>query len=639
MKPVFFTACTLLVLLACDPKSKPETTSYTQTDFKPETAADSIEVRIAPDHDYPHPEVITVYDKLNFGNGYNSTTGKTYFGVMEFAGSESDIELMAGAKGNRGEVTMEILESKEDLKKSLNVTAEAELDMIIYGITSKNSLKLKTVQDTEFSDFSQHAVIKARYVNEPLVLINPRVKQELIDLAQSDPETFIRTCGDMFVSRIYTGGELYSVFSLSSQDSNEKTQNELFFKSANTYLTTSFTASIDASTVNEKIKNTKNIKTSVITEGGGRTPDGLELTDYLKYAADFKEQVGADQRAVILYVELSPYESIAGFPKLDFSKIRVVQKQFLDLATNLVSSMTEDKNTAEFVAAHTELFTDEDSAQSQAVIANYPENKNLLARLIADCRADPDYCDFKDLQVFAEYEPYNPQIDFPEWQGEQTTLPLKEASGWVTLTENTQDGRILSINGDFELRQNTTDSPDCRALVYRQEIIPFGQQMTEEGGFWWWQNAVYRSVFLRFWYPYYEVRYLSLETGDVVKTFNYSGPVQVEPNKKVQIRLRNPDAELVYKSGSKYNPIGEKAEKQLKYKRTPRMTIVENCDPALKVTAVIAAKNAKPKAHVNSNLMTSVAAEPRRALPSIKWPEKEADTNAVPLIITYGQTK
>ncbi len=635
MKPVFLTSCGLLLILGCNPKSQQETAAFTQTDFKPETTADSIEVRTAPDPDYPHPEVLTVYEKLNFGNGYNSTTGKTFFGVIEFAGSNSDIELMAGARGNRGEVSLEILESKEDLKKSLNVTAEAELDMIIYGITSKNSLKLKTVRETEFSDFSQHAVIKARYVNEPLVLINPRVKKEWIDLAKSDPETFMRTCGDMFVSRIYTGGELYSIFSLSSQDSNEKTQNELFFKSANSYLTTSFTASIDAKTVNEKIKKTKNIKTSIITEGGGRTPDGLELTDFLKYAADFKEQVGADQRAVILYVELSPYESIAGFPRLDFSKIRVVQKQFLDLATNLVSSITEDKNTAEFVAAHTELFTDEDIEQGARVVGNYSESRNLLARLIADCRADPDYCDLKDLQVFAEYEPYNPEIDFPEWKGEQTILPLKEASGWVTLTEDTQDGRILSINGDFELRRNTADSPDCRAPVYHQEIIPFGQQMTKEAGFWFWQNAQYRDVFLRFWYPYYEVRYLSLETGDVVRNFNYTGPVQVEPNKKVQIRLQNPDAEMVYKSGNQYLSIGLKAEKQMKYNRTPRMTIVEHCDPALKVTAVIAARDAKPTDSKASAPLLTSKREVRKARPEVLVPKKEADTNAVPLIITY----
>lgn len=637
MKPAILLL--LAVFIACNPTHKSDNPAPENTTFTPQTAADSIEVRQTPDPDYPHPQVLTVYDKLNFGNGYNSTTGKTFYGVMEFAGSEQDIELMAGARGNRGEVTMEILESKEDLKKSLNITAQAELDLMIYGVSSKNSLKLKTVQETEFSDFSQHAVIKARYVNEPLVLINPRVKQELIDLAKADPETFMRTCGDMFVSRIYTGGELYSVFSLSSQDSNEKTQNELFFKSANTYLTTSFTASIDAKTVDEKIKNTKNIKTSIITEGGGRTPDGLELSDFLKYAADFKEQVGSDQRAVILYVELSPYENIAGFPKLDFSKIRVVQKQFLDLASNLVTSLTEDRNTADFVQQHTELFSEEDVNQSEEVIRIYPQSKNLLARLIADCRADPDYCNRKDLEVFADYESYNPEIDFPEWQGEQTPLPLNPDAGWVTVSENTQDGRILSINGDFELRRDTSDSPDCRAPVYHQEIIPFGQQMTQEAGFWFWQNAQYRDVFLKFWYPYYEVRYISLETGAVVRSFNYSGPVTVEDNKKVQLRLHNPDAQIVYKSGSKYVPIGIKAEKQLKYNRTPRMTVVENCNAALKLTAIIAPKDAKPTDLKASGPLLATEGQVIKARPELDWPKKEADTNAVPLIITYTKTR
>lgn len=589
MKVITLLSLLLLLLNSCQPpvENQPQ---------EPEILSrqDSLLYRSSPDPDVVHPTVIRVYDKLNFGNGYNSTTGEEYFGVLNFEGTQVSTELTANARGNRGSVTMEILESKDQLKESLNITAKADLDLKIFGVTSNNSLKVSTFQDTEFSEFQQNAVLKAHYVNEPLVLINPTVKEELVQLARSDPETFMRTCGDMFVSRIYTGGQLYALFSLNSRDTNEKKQNELFFQSANSYLGNSLTVSVDATKIQERISNVKNINTTVITEGGASTPQTTEIEDYIKYANQFKEQVSADQRAVILYVELSPYESIAGFPKLDFSKIRVRQRSYLQSCMALLNLIEEGKHNAEFVQENTDIFEDEDVAESLEVIAAYEDRTMLLRKLLADCEADPDYCHLRDLELFQGIEPFNPHIDLPEWEGEQTKLPLVADGNWVTVSANTEDGKVLSIQGDLQVRLNVDDDPDCHSGEYDPDRMVYGQELTYKA-YWFWENDQYQTVYLNYTYPYYRVRYISKETGQVVKEFNWTGPVNTEPNVEVQITLKNPVARLQYLAND-YHNLGDKREEALGYTKGPRYPIIQSCDAALPPTAVIAVKGAEPVA-------------------------------------------
>ena len=64
------------------------------------------------------PSSKIVYDKLSFGNGYNSVTGKEHFGVMNYENATKSTEVIAGALGNSGIVTMEIVEDRESLKKT-----------------------------------------------------------------------------------------------------------------------------------------------------------------------------------------------------------------------------------------------------------------------------------------------------------------------------------------------------------------------------------------------------------------------------------------------------------------------------------------------------------------------------------------
>jgi len=595
----YYYSLALLCLFGC--KMGPDSTETSKsfaTELNLQSKTDSILFRTAPDLDRPHPSVIRVYDKLNFGNGYNSTTGQEYFSVMDFEGTKLSSEIAANAKGNRGQVTMEIIESKEQLKTALNISAKADLNFKMGLWSSNNSLKLNTMRDTEFNSFSQHALLKASYANEPLVLIDPQMKQELIDLATRDPETFMRTCGDMFVSRIYTGGELYTLYSLNSRDSREKEQNELFFETTNEYLGNTLDVSVQASAMNQSVSNIKNINTTVITEGGFKTPTTTDMSSYIEYANAFKEQVSADNRAVILYVELSPYESLAGFPKIDFSKIRVLQRSVLDAASEALYAIEEDKNNADFVQEHPELFKTHHLIRSVAVKKRYEQQLRILQKIISDCQADPDYCSLSDLDFMANHEPFNPSFKFPEWEGERTKLPLETLKEWTLVFADTgKDGMLLSVQGELELRMNTADKPHCRAAVGGRERVLISESETTTG-MWFWKKKHKYAVYLRFDYPYYKVRYRSKETQKVLKEFVWKEPIITEANVIVEMQYHNPHGLIELKHNGK--TFIEGTYGQAYY------PIVQSCDAAKEISALIAPKNAKPKADVDSGgLMTT----------------------------------
>ncbi|WP_405206555.1 hypothetical protein [Aquimarina sp. LLG6339-5] len=608
MKSFLIASLVLFVLYGCEQKQKaPDSTPTTDT-FVKMTKADSIVSRTFPDPDSPDPKVMRVYEKLNFGNGYNSSTGQEYFGVFDFDGIVKGAEISAGARGNTGQITVDRVSTQEDLKESLDISAKAELDFTLGNWSSQNELKVNVLNETEFSSFSDHLLIKAEYVNEPLVLIQPKIKPALIELAKNDPEAFIRTCGDMFVSRIYTGGELFTLYTMHTRNTREKEKVDVFFKTTNQYLGVKVNGEINVEKVKEKQESTESINTTIISRGGGPTPRDLNIDSFLEYAAEFKEDVSADKRAVILYVEMSPYESIAGFPDIDFSQIRVVQRKVLEDAGHLLALAKEAKGNIKFVRNNSDLFSEEDIIQCDIEEELASDYESLLRRIIRDCREDPNSCYIDDLSIFADYEGFKPDIELPEWDGETTPLPLATDQGWTTVFSNTQnDALILSIQGDMEIRRNDkTTELDCRQPTYKTDKR-FISYYNKNDTFWklLFAGAHYVPVYEEYTYPYYQVQYVSKETNKIIQTVNYNGPLKPINDVEIRIRLVNPNTRLLFKKGSKYVPVSSDIINKIGYQASPFYKNIRSCKMALPVSAVVVDANREPRKEKRTPKMMS----------------------------------
>jgi len=571
-----------------------------------------------------------VYDKLHFGNGYNSTTGQEHFGIIEYENVATNTEVVGGAMGNSGSVSMEILEDKESLKKSLNVNAKVDLNLKLYGVTSNNTAKVDLYKETSFDSFSQNALLKAEYINEPLVILNATVKEQWIELAKKNPDEFLRTCGDMFVSKIYTGGSVYTLFSMQSRDQHQKEQNEYFFESMNSYLGNQFNVQAKTTALEESSSSVKNTNTIVVTEGGGNTPESAELVDFIKYANEFKTQVTTDSRPVVLFVELSPFESIAGFPKtVDFNKIRVGQKEFLESATDYYDDIDHSLETAEFVKENTAYFDPVDLEEADSVLVTYTQLISEARLLINRCRSDFNDCDMALVaNAVEDFIVYDPDIDFPSFIGDEKALPIEPSTEFVDLFPTTGDGTeemMISIDGRVEARIGSNSQPKCLDVSYHEDRNNSVYKAMKINKSWW--RTDYVDAVELYYRPYYQFRYVDPDNNNnVLRTFRWNGtPFKAEPNVKVQVRLLNPASKLQWRYDygnqsytNRYADLGKKLEQQLGYTRKPKYSSLRGCDGGEAPIATIFNKNAERKQPVTLGNSDEDPLQPSAPTPTIE---------------------
>lgn len=565
---LFYTVLLASIIFACKSNNKKE-----------EKVDDVIEAFVV-DTSLPieSPKAKIVYDKLNFGNGYNSANGREYFGVLEYDGVDKSTEISANAKGNTGTIKMDILESKEQLKEAFKVTTKVDLDFKIYGFSSSNSFKNDLYEETEFNDFHQNAVITAEYTNEPLIIINPTVKDEWIELAKNNPDEFMRTCGDMFVSRIFTGGELYAFFSLESHDSSQKKENNTFFETTNSYYGNSLGGSVGIDKVTQSYNKTEKIKTKIFTRGGGSTPSSPTLDSFIKYAGEFKEQVAQDNRAMVLYVELTPYETIAGFPKVNFNKIRVDQTNFIDYGIEKYNELEESLSNAFFVKKETQYFNEYDIATADTIVNTFPEKINNIQVLLKNCESDFDQCNIKDLEAYDGFDVFAPVIDFPELKGIKKELPIEENGNYVKVLDYSENnGKFLTVNGMLESRPRANRaSPKCYNPSFKADRKFL-------------KRTRFTDTYVYYEYPYYMVRYKD-QSGNVLQSFKWRGnPIKTEKNVTVEMKLVNTKTKLQYFHRKKWHSAGQAREKRVGFKSNTQFTGVRPCND--EVPQVVFANN------------------------------------------------
>ncbi len=547
-----------------------------------------------------------VYDKLSFGNGYNSVTGREHFGVINYENAAQSTEVIAGALGNSGIVTLEIVEDRESLKKVLDINAKVDLGIKLGAFTSDNSAKVNIYRETNFSSFSKNAVLKAQYKNEPLVLLNPSIKQEWIKLAKKNPDEFMRTCGDMFVSRIYTGGSMYAIYSLHQRDDYEKEKNDFFLKSANKYMGQKLDVEVDVKDLTESKKDITNIKTSIITEGGAKTPDNTSLEAFVSYANAFKEQVGTDGRAIVLYVELSPYESIAGFPKdVDFNKIRIIQKEYLETTNEYFDLVGKSMSNAKFVKKNHLFFSKIDSINAEKEIPKLYSKIEKLRDLTRHCESDFNDCNLLALkEEFKGFIVFDPEMDFPDFKSIDVELPIVSGGDYVEVFPDTKEkGMLFSIQGTLESRLNKDNAiVNCKDVSFdsgrdkvysdilniKQYEKAFGKKHYKK----YWSSLVIDLY--EYWErPYYMVKYSNPKTKEFLREFAWDGSdTLTEQNVRIEVKLVNPKSkfQLDYRKLSKENggwiDVNANFAKQYKLEPSEKFVSIRACENKVPIATI-----------------------------------------------------
>lgn len=150
---------------------------------------------------------------IEIGSGFNTLTGE-----VRGTAVGGDIGT-AMATGQVVTANAMVVESQEQMMESLNLSVETSGH---YGLFSADG-RFGLAQQSSFTSQSTYVVAKCVVENAFRSLARPAILPEAAQrIRDNGPEDFKNGYGDGFVRGMRTGGELYAVFQLTSQNSEEQ---------------------------------------------------------------------------------------------------------------------------------------------------------------------------------------------------------------------------------------------------------------------------------------------------------------------------------------------------------------------------------------------------------------------------------
>lgn len=148
------------------------------------------------------------------GTGFNSLTEKVRGDCIAYTKKGSLIR----NGGQTSSISITLVNSRTELRKSLGVSANASLNLGAF----KGSVKASYARDTQFNSYYVYLVISVKVVNQIEVIKNVTLKSWALKKLNKDKSSFMRSCGNQFISSVQTGGELLVVLQAKTSNSKEK---------------------------------------------------------------------------------------------------------------------------------------------------------------------------------------------------------------------------------------------------------------------------------------------------------------------------------------------------------------------------------------------------------------------------------
>jgi len=542
--------CLGISIIGCEESSRENQSNSENGNHEQQNINDSLQSQ-SIEEEFSLNDKIFVYEKLNFGNGYNSATLKEYLNVIDYKNLKESTELIANASGSSGYVEVNYNETKTAYRKSLNLSLKAELDFVIDGLKSDSDYKKTIYKETKIDNLNQNVVVKSIYVNEPIVLLNAKMKKEILDLAAEDEKKFMKKYGDMFVTKIYTGGELYANFSLSKYDETHKKEVTEWVKSLNTYGDFKLSGEWESRTTVQNISNTlvKDIK--VFTQGGAFTKSIKNSEQLIDAAFEFKSKVY--DAPVVLFVELSPYESLPGFPEsFDFSDIRIKQKNYLDKCLELFDRIDRSLSSAQNVTRLYNKYSPFKLKQADSVIQKYSQIRDTVQAFCENCIYDFETCEINELDRYNSIPLFEPTVDFPYNIKHTRDLSIIVDEEVPILDNTYPEANSYALIVDGHIQFSLRDSPNTFNVTtpnYLKEKRYVGKERRNVPVAFG-KKRKHIKTYEEYSRPYYEIIYRNKDTKEFISSQPWTGtPVNLVPNVSLSIRLVNPQSRLVNSGG------------------------------------------------------------------------------------------
>jgi hypothetical protein len=135
-----------------------------------------------------------------------------------------------GGTGQEASFRMHLIENHSDLAASMNVSSASQIKAAIPDTNMSVSNKTKFALGNTYSinRYSVYALIEMQIRNETTPLNNVKVKQEIRDAVEANPDEawdrYRTQCGDEFLSAYTTGGEFYGIVEIQTDSEEAQVQ-------------------------------------------------------------------------------------------------------------------------------------------------------------------------------------------------------------------------------------------------------------------------------------------------------------------------------------------------------------------------------------------------------------------------------
>jgi hypothetical protein len=436
--------------------------------------------------------------EMKFGYGVNSATGKEMGPALVYSGF-SDTELTAGT-GQIVPVTATIVTNLNDLMKQTQTTASANGKVSYGAFKASAKAGISNFKSLKLTSYSQYLLLQVSVINAPTTIKNRQLTEEAKKLALENPDGFLTSFGDEFVTSQVFGGELYVLFEFNSTSREEKEKATRAIRATASYFSAKATGSYTKERVTELLKQTTEKKVTIIKNGGLAPVPEFDIDVIVAYARNFNAEILANP--ILLSTKTKPFrdEFRTATEKVGFVKIQN-QRNKLDELFELQNKIQQNVNNAQYVIENIDLFEMEtikselnkyvanksfvsvekkDINQSKEMIEEYIIEGNKRIRIL---NSELEKCE----QNFTECDYDTSQIKFPNFEFPQKIGFTRNKL--VTEVEINTNGPI--DNGNFKINKSIwTDLGYCD--WYEIKYIAFRGGMKYRGN----EMPIYSAEFM-----------------------------------------------------------------------------------------------------------------------------------------------
>ena len=233
---------------------------------------------------------------MELGRGVDTLSGDVR-GVCVTRTPPSDVQ-----GGQRVKLTIERIESKEELRKAMDLNAQASLSGV-------GDAKVDYFKSREFNRYSFYLLVSASVRNSQQVMDAGSValtEEAEILLGAGQIERFRERCGDVFLNGQISGGEYFAIYEFKTSSSNEREKLDSEVKGSYGV----FSASAAFKNSLERISEMATTNITVHRTGDDGSPISREADAILEYASNFPQVISHPEKAVIYRALVLDYRTL-----------------------------------------------------------------------------------------------------------------------------------------------------------------------------------------------------------------------------------------------------------------------------------------------------------------------------------------